>query len=283
MAVAQLADARESFILRYMNMKTLIKPVLGALLLGAALAAAYRGGGLLFVHAFAQSDSQVRPYIMHTEEWGTDEQNKGAFTKLVDHSIVRRQDGTVSDNRVPARPYQGSFMSMRVVSFPTGRSVEVDDHSQSKSTMQLPAEQAARAKAEMANPPANCAYRDHPVDGVETLFGQKAVRVTLLSNQNRKWIAWELPDFSCVVVKRVVYDKDESGQWAKVAEMKLTSFVSADPDLAQFTGFDNYAEVGPTELTSRFLRSYGITPDQCPNCFREDPNDEQRYNQLHPK
>lgn len=164
----------------------------------------------------------------------------------------------------------------RSVDLPDGTHVMISDEAQSKTTGSTRSpEELAAEKSDLLNPSPQCAGIGESIDGEETLLGQRAIRVlTAAPTGLSRRIVWAFPEFNCAVAQMIVQTKsDPNSPWQTTQGSRLTSFSAADPDPSLFTNWAGYDELKPSDVRRRLNVKHGITPQNCPQCFKGDPTD----------
>jgi hypothetical protein len=246
----------------------------GLLCLFAALG--FQGGRQFFVQVFASTDLNVRPFILERVHFAIS-QGKEIITAR--ERMVRRRDGAVHLSGTMYRSDGGPSFSARRVEFPDGLEGMIIDSVQSKMTVRIPQSDLARKRARLLTPPVQCVFAkdgSEHVDGEEDLLGQRAIRIAqqTQSNDLDRIVYWLLPDFNCETVQTAIQKRaDPAGEWQTTQGIRMTSFSEQEPDPKVFADWTSYKEMKPSDLKREISRKSGITPQQCPKCFEDDPSD----------
>jgi hypothetical protein len=233
----------------------------------------YLGSRWAFYRAYAQLGIQVRPYIAQIENYSVVEGREVLVTRRTE---VRRRDGAVHKSGTMYRPDGTPIGTIRRVDFPDGVVGMMVDELKAKATGRLSPRRVAARKLHLLNPPPNCAWKGHTVDGEEILFGHRAVRLIMQPGSDSLWraITWAFPDFNCVTLQVVRQERAGVGaDWRTTGGLRLISFAAIDPEEGVFSNWSRYEEMKPSELKRRAALHAGLTPQSCPACFAGDPSD----------
>lgn len=262
-------------------MRTMLKIVSGLLAVLALSVVGYWIGTRLFVRVFAQTDLKVRPYIAEDVQFFED---NGVEVVTAREVAAVRRDGALRKTQTFYGPDGNKGMSVSRIEFPDGYVGMVIDSIRAKATGQKPTADVARAKDAMLNLPPQCAFpapqgaKPETVDGEETLFGVRAIRVVRDISNGQRYVSWRLPDFACASVQSLTQTLiSSSGEWKTVQGKRLTAFAEADPDPRIFTDWSNYAEMKPSDLKRAVYSNSGVTASQCPKCFAEETKSDSTY------
>lgn len=247
----------------------------------AVLLVGYWGGQQLFVRALAQTDLSVRPYIAEDTQFYVKD-GKGIVTAK--EVTVRRRDGAFRKTWTFYSPAGIPGITISRIEFPDGYVAMVADAIFGKSTGKKPGVDVAAAKSSLLNPPPQCTYNapqaglSETVDGEDSLFGFRAIRVIRALPKNQRYVSWRLPDFQCVVVQSSDQMFDTAtNSWVVTQGKRLTAFASVDPDARIFTNWNTYSEMSPSELKRAVYKQSGVTADECPKCFAPDTESDANY------
>jgi hypothetical protein len=247
--------------------------------LAAAVVIGYFAGRQTLIGVSASSNIQVRPYVMET----TDSVTSGGQEHVTAHDVVsRRRDGAVDDSST-VYGAQGPEVTVRREEFPGGLNVVIYDSLHAKSTTVQPSGTVDAQQSWLVNSPPQCATPGETVDGTDKLFGNRAVRI-LRQQPDRlsRILFWRLPGFNCVTVQLLAQKRAAaSGAWETVQEKRLTGFSETDPNPSLFSNWVGYQEMKPSDVKAAYLRSRGVTPQQCKSCFAAGGPEDRAYAKWH--
>lgn len=233
----------------------------------------YLSARVFFIHTYAQSELQVRPYIAAQVSFASTSGKEVIFDRRTES---RRRDGSVHKLGVMYRSDGSEAGTFRRVDFADGVVGMIVDKIQAKATGRVDSSRLAAYKAFVLNPPPNCASRGYKVDGEELLFGHRAILLTRQTDagSNLRELSWALPDFNCATVQSYKQERTTADEeWRTISGLRLISFVEADPDARDFTNWSQYQEMRPSELKRKLAETAGLTPQSCSQCFADDPSD----------
>ena len=254
-------------------------------LLAVLAATGYWGGKLLFVHVYAQSTINVRPYVMDYDSISVHD----GVEKIIGHTTEsRRHDGALhyigTHYGQSAKQQDATF---RRVDLPDGITAFVSDAVHAKSTGRKPQADLARQIAatffDRTGP--DCASKEgarETIEGTDTLFGFSAVRISTLTGKDMaaqeaglsREVEWRLPEFNCVIAQTFVQTRSsKSEEWKTTLGNRLTAIAATEPDPALFTNWLSYDEMKPSDIGRKLATMQGLTPETCPRCFAPDPSD----------
>lgn len=243
----------------------------------AAAGISYWGAKQVFIRAFATTDLKVRPYVAWKIDFVVAEGKEVTTAQTIS---VRRRDGA-SVQIATMYPARGAAITARRVDFPDGYAGTIIDSIRAKMTGRKSAVAVDADKATLMNSPGDCAYPGEKVQGEGNTFGYHVVQV-VSGNDTARFVSWRLPDFSCMPVQTVLQNRSSvNGTWQTTNGSRVVSFIQTDPDPRIFTGWDGYSEEGPSDLRKKLMTNSGITPQQCPNCFADDPKGDALYTDWH--
>lgn len=241
--------------------------------LALVLELSFWGGKHLFVRALAQAEVNVQPYVAKFVEY---HMVGGAEENLAEGVESRRSDGAVHTRTLHYATANRRENTFRRVDFPNGVVAMIVDAVEAKSTGLLPPEMLASRKAQLVGQSASCAPPPEAVERTEILFGQTAFRVVISvpSDKLQRTVQWRLRDFNCVAVQTVKQSQASPGEpWTTTIGKRLVAFSATDPDPSLFTDWKDYAEMKPSDIQRHIYEQRGVTPQQCPRCFADDPSD----------
>lgn len=238
--------------------------------------ATYWGSRQLFVTAVAASNLNVRPFVMEQVQYRIAE---GAERPVGILLTARRRDGA---KHILQRRYQDGKPGavFRRIELPDGTIGTMNDSIQSKSTARVSEQQVAALKQRLEHPPQRCLSVGEKVDGEDYLFGYRAFRILRQEHQDSimRVIEWRIPEFSCTAVQGMIQRRtDAAADWQTTNGNRLTAFAEADPDPKNFTNFENYSEMSPSDLKRKFFEANKVTKAQCPRCFADEPQQDKTY------
>lgn len=260
------------------GVRAILKWLIG---LSAAAVLAYVVGHVWLLRTYAQSDVQVRPYVAQMEDFIV---KNGKQVVVERRTVSRRSDGSVHMGGILYRPDGTEAARIRRVDLADGTVVgPIVDSVRAKATGHVGSEQLAAEKQFDENPPTQCALPGEQVDGEDTLFGFRAIRLTrqALGQDSVRYLFWRLPDFQCAQVQSFRQQRSSSDQqWTTMVGLRLVSFVPAAPSADLFTNWSGYQEMKPSDIKRAMAQKDGLTPQTCSTCFAGDPSD-QNYAKMH--
>jgi hypothetical protein len=227
----------------------------------------------LYFSAGAESDLDVRPYVMQQVSFNS---STGTEKILERRTESRRRDGSIHRAGTLYRSDGTEVTTIRRVDLADGLIGMIADAIRSKATGRIGRRRLAAQKEFMKNPPPDCLSQGYALEGEETLFGHRAIRLSRRTAPEslERELAWALPDFNCVIVQGYTEQRPNlGGAWTTVYGLRLISFVEIDPDEDVFRNWARYEEMKPTDLKRRLAEQAGLTPQACPSCFTPEPSD----------
>jgi len=233
------------------------------------------------VSALAGSDVTVRPYVMHYVRLAAGGGSEKTASDVIEY---RRRDGSVVEIDTEYTPAGLPLGEVRRVELSDGVEAIVVDSTHTRSTTRASEEKlAARKSFWAAQGDTNCVLKDDRLDGEETIYGHRGVRIVRPVGADSRMVLVRLPDFNCVVVTTVLEQRtDSNAAWRTGSSTRLISFAEVDPPESAFTDWTQYEEVSPSEARRRYFSKAGITPAQCPACFSVNHRMEADYNSHRP-
>jgi hypothetical protein len=234
----------------------------------------YFGGKRLFVKGFESSDLNVKPWVSQSLNFT---ESNGQETTVAKVIRTRRSDGALFTETTPYGNDGKPGMTMKRFDLPNGYTGMIVDSLHAKMTGFKTAPRLAGEKANLINPPPQCAFKGETVEGTDTLLGNTAIRIVKQnpSTPLERIEMWRFPEFNCETVQ--IFEQKRSGpeaEWQTVLGAKLTSFIPTDANPTEAT-WKNYGELKPSDLKNAMLLNGGTTPEQCPKCFAEDARDQE--------
>jgi len=233
----------------------------------------YSSGKQVFTRVFASTDLNVRPYVMEKIHFIVSEGKEIVTAKVIES---RRRDGATHESHTYFNHDGTVAQEGRRFELPDGYTGMVMDSIRSKSTIRIPDAEAASKKTDLMNPPPQCARPGEIVEGEESLFGNQTMRIVqqAKSDSLERNVTWRMPNFNCVTVQTWLQKRAEPmGEWKTYQGIRFSAFAEADPDPRIFVDWRGYEELKPSDLKRKLLRKNGVTPEQCPQCFEDDPSD----------
>jgi hypothetical protein len=230
----------------------------------------------------AQTDLNVRPFVSERVHYTIKD---GMEVVVVRETVARSRSGAIVHAGNLHDPKTGkTFNGLRRIEYPDGLGGLIIDSIQGKSTGHKPEAVVAAQKLALQNALNDCAEPPfYFVDGEETLYAQKAVRVIGPKDDQAltRFILWRLPDYNCETVQATVQQRSSpTAQWQTIAGSHLIKFVEMDPDPTLFSGFASYKEMPPSALMKQFAAQQGLampTAKDCPKCSKSDAAMDQVY------
>lgn len=241
----------------------------GALVAVGAYVAAYH----LYFRGDAESDLNVRPYVMQQVSFNS---STGAEKILERRTESRRRDGSIHRVGTMYRSDGTEVGTFRRVDLADGLIGMIADAIGAKATGRINRRRLAAQKDFVKNPPPDCVSQGYVVEGEESLFGHRAIRLSRQTSQEslERELAWALPDFNCAFVQGYTQVRTNPGaEWRTVYGLRLVSFIEVDPDEDVFRNWARYQEMKPSELKQKLAERAGLTPHSCPSCFTTDASD----------
>lgn len=249
--------------------------------LGVAAVIGYIALHVWFLRTYAQSDVQVRPYVAQMVDFVA---TNGKEVVVERRTVSRRSDGSVHTGGVLYKQDGTEAATVRRVDLADGTVVgPIVDSVRAKATGRVSNEQLAAEKEFDQNPPSQCALGGEQVDGEDTLFGYRAIRlIKQAPGQDLvRYMFWRLPDFNCAQVQSFRQQRSSSAQpWTTMVGLRLVSFAAAEPSATLFSDWNTYEEMKPSDIKRAMAQKDGLTPETCPKCFAGDPSD-QNYAKMH--
>jgi hypothetical protein len=250
-----------------------MKTIRIAILVGMACCAFYISRGLLIG---AQSDAvlNLAPFVLTTTDYVM---QNGKEVDTMDNTMERRQDGSV--NMVGTR-LQGPEIGKqyRKIELANGFEGMILPDLKIKETGYMDAAQLAGRKARLASPPADCIDRNDTLIARTKLMGQDAIELVHLGgDQSSRRLEWRFSAFSCVAVQLQIQRQGADGQWETTLGKRLDSFHAGDPPEGDFSGWESFQEMRPSDVKRAIAQRDGITKAQCPKCFEDDSVGDKKY------
>ncbi|MCW5980948.1 MAG: hypothetical protein KIT09_22900 [Bryobacteraceae bacterium] len=241
-----------------------------AVALSVAGYGAYRAGKWMFVERTAHAQVNVQPFTMEQVRLVYDPDGKPLVA--ANRTTAVRADGSQATvealRRRPGDILPAATVTRRL-EMADGRYAGIVEAIGAKATGFLKKDEVVRRKMRFLNPPAHCAnegmdtfIREEEVGGVKTFVVER-----LTPNGEERDTFWRLPDYGCEFAQIVTEARQPDGSFRKIGETGLVYFSPGEPDPAYFDPSDKYKEMPPSAMKQEYLRSAGITPEQCSECF----------------
>jgi len=248
--------------------------IVAATFLVGITAFGYLAGKKGFRNVRAASELNVKPFVMQYADYTVTDNRQ---TVTARYTKGRKSDGSFYALGTMYSP-NGEVLSefRRVDDLTNGTTVFIVDLVHAKSTGGIDKRNWAHQKESLLHPPENCAWTGDAVDGQEVMFGYTAIRVVQHDGAQsvERHIDWRLPEFSCETVQSQIQKRDNPSQpWRTTLGSQLTSFAEIQPDDKQFTYWNEYSEMKPSDIKRAVSRLKGLTPDSCEQCFKDEESD----------
>lgn len=215
------------------------------------------------LRAAAQAPVHVQPFTLELLEISYASKPGGEI--MARRTVARRSDGAEAVLQLfPQHPEAGVG---RKLEFPDGSVSSIFQAVGAKMSGFLRADELARKKQWLTNPPSNCARPYETALRVEQVLGHEAW-VVQASLSKHRITSWRAREFGCEEIKALIEEVTPAGTYKLLVEVEPLYLAEGEPDPVLFDPSDQYKEMPPSRIRQEFLRRLGYTEQNCPSCCR---------------